>query len=1374
MAALVRFALVILWLSSAATVAGPLLPDAVPEPLKPWIPWVLRGHEGRVCPFLFDQWDERRCSWPGRLALELNAQGGRFEATLRLYAPGWSPLPGDASHWPQDVSAFGRPLVVTAAGGEPRVWLEGGTHRVAGSFRWDRLPETLTVPRSTGLLRVIVEGHELPFPAFKDQGQLWLRTSAVSDAPEDAENRVELEVFRRIVDERPLRVLTRIALRVAGAPRDTVLAGAVLPGAIPLSLDSPLPARVESDGRLRVQLRPGTWNLDVTSRFSGEIAELRLPDAAEPWPPQEIWSFDPRNALRLVQIEGPAAIDPRQTSLPEEWQTLPAYRMAAGEVMEIRTLRRGDPEPEPDRLQLDRGLWLDFDGGGYTVTDRISGSMTRNWRLDADPALRLGRVSLDDEPQSITRLGEGSPEGVEVRRGALQLSADSRLDGLRAKLPATGWAQDFQQVRARLNLPPGWRLLAATGVDNAPETWVGRWTLLDLFVVLIAGLAAGRLWTPRAGLLMLVGLALLWHEPGAPRYLWLNLLAAIALLRVVPEGRLASGLKVYRTASLAVLLLLAIPFVYDQVRWGFYPQLEQAWRQPDGEPVRAGALERANQPPMEAMQEEAAVAAASDEAVPAPTASLSDYASRAAKRYAGPASAPPPVPASARDDIDPRAITQTGPGVPRWQWKAVHLSWNGPVVAGQDLGLVLLSPATNLILNLLRVGLLIALGLRLAGLPLRPRFGAPVLFIPLMFGFVPGSRADFPPPDVLEQLSRGLLEAPDCLPSCAEIARLRLDLRDDMLTQSLDIHAQQRVSLPVPGQEGQWLPESATLDGQPVEAIARELDGSLRIAVEPGRHELTLRGRLPAREQVALMLPLLPRRVDVRSIGWTVEGVREDGVPDSQLRLLRRRSVASEAGESLLARPLEPFVEVTRVLRIGLDWRVQTTVTRRSPGDQPIALELPLLDGEAITSGGIRVRDGRAAVNLPPGLDSLAWTSILGPRDEILLRAPVTAQWVETWQLDVSPMWHAVTSGIAVVHHRDAGGNWLPEWQPWAGEEVTIRLVRPVGASGNTLTIDDSRLELRPGRRALDGSLYLTLRSAQGTQHRVQLPEDAQLLSATVDGAVQPLRQQDRTVTLPVHPGRQQIALNWRVDTELKGRFRTPAVDLGAPSVNHRIDVELGRDRWLLLLGGPQWGPAVLYWGLLAVIALLAMGLGRISWTPLRFASWSLLLIGLSQIPLLAGFIVVIWLLALGRRATISGMLLSDRRFNAIQMGLAALTLAALLTLGVAVQQGLLGYPDMQIAGNGSTSTSLHWYQDRSAATPTQAWVFSVPLWVYRVAMLAWALWLAAALLHWLRWGWVCYTAGGLWRRGAKETAPTPGKPTGKEDLWLEGKPPAG
>lgn len=108
------------------------------------------------------------------------------------------------------------------------------------------------------------------------------------------------------------------------------------------------------------------------------------------------------------------------------------------------------------------------------------------------------------------------------------------------------------------------------------------------------------------------------------------------------------------------------------------------------------------------------------------------------------------------------------------------------------------------------------------------------------------------------------------------------------------------------------------------------------------------------------------------------------------------------------------------------------------------------------------------------------------------------------------------------------------------------------------------------------------------------------------------------------------------------------------------------------------------------------------------------------------------------------------------QLALALLSLIALLFLFYAVEQGLLGLPDMQVAGNNSDAYTLNWYRDHSASTLPRPWLFTAPLWTYRVLMLAWALWLAYSLLNWLRWGWGCYAAGGLWRpRPKKEIAPS-------------------
>jgi hypothetical protein len=103
--------------------------------------------------------------------------------------------------------------------------------------------------------------------------------------------------------------------------------------------------------------------------------------------------------------------------------------------------------------------------------------------------------------------------------------------------------------------------------------------------------------------------------------------------------------------------------------------------------------------------------------------------------------------------------------------------------------------------------------------------------------------------------------------------------------------------------------------------------------------------------------------------------------------------------------------------------------------------------------------------------------------------------------------------------------------------------------------------------------------------------------------------------------------------------------------------------------------------------------------------------------------------------------------FNLSQLTLVFWTTAALICLYLAIRGGLLGIPNMQIAGNGSSSFLLHWTQDRIGAAMPRPWVLTAPMWVFRVLMLLWALWLAYSLLQWLRWGWQCFNHGGLWKK---------------------------
>ncbi|MGH8630397.1 MAG: hypothetical protein ACREU7_06485, partial [Burkholderiales bacterium] len=712
--------------------------------------------------------------------------------------------------------------------------------------------------------------------------------------------------------------------------------------------------------------------------------------------------------------------------------------------------------------------------------------------------------------------------------------------------------------------------------------------------------------------------------------------------------------------------------------------------------------------------------------------------------------------------VDPDANVQTGPGLPDWQWKQIALNWNGPVQKDQQISLLLLSPGMNLFCNLLRVLLVAAFAVLTFGFRYTPGRGlhrgataaALVSILPALLFMLPDARADIPSQERLDELKARLLAPPECLPACAQSPRLRFELSPQFLTVRVEVHALENVAVPLPARDGMWLSEEVTLDGAAAGALMRADDGALWISLEPGPHQIILRRPVNAGNAFQLPLPLAPRFIEYSTEGWSVEGVADHLPIGGQLQFTRLgQGVTDEPLESLQPQELPPFVRVERTLRFGLDWSIETRILRASPPGTAVVIAVPLIQGESVTMDGVKTDDGKVLVNLSGAENGFAWASSLEKSESVIVTAPDTTAWTEVWRADVSPVWHVSTSGIAVVHHQDPNGRWLPEWRPWPGEGVTLEISRPAGIAGQTLTIDHTELRTTPGKRATDATLNIVLRSSQGGQHTLTLSEDAQLQSVQIDGVAQPIRQEGRSVTLPISPGTQNVMLSLRSPEGMRAWFRTPPIDLGAPSVNTRLNATLGDDRWVLFLGGPRLGPAVLFWGVLLVVVLIGVGLGRVDLTPLRTWHWVLLGIGLTQTSVGEAVVIVGWLLALGGRARLrpdTGRM----RFNFIQVGLGALTLLALIVLFDAVKHGLLGLPEMQITGNHSSAYDLNWYQDRSDAALPQAWVLSVPLWFYRGLMLAWALWLAFALLRWLKWGWSCWSQDGFWKSKPKIEKP--------------------
>jgi hypothetical protein len=1374
--------------------AQPFPEQSLPDALRKWVPWALDGAEDRLCPAVGGA---AVCLWPGRLVLNASAQGGGFTLDVVSDRPLDLPLPGGDKAWPQSVLADGKPVAVLGRGGAPVVRLAPGPHKIEGRLPWDRIPDSLAVPAAIAIVDLSVDGRAVVEPRREASGLLLLRQAGASSA--GGEN-LQLKVFRNLSDGIPLFVETRILFEVSGKAREVVLEGALLAGAVPIAVAGELPARLDADRKLRVQVRAGTFTVRVTARLSGRPDAFSLPKAPAPWPAQEVWVFVGAERLRQVELSGAPPIDASRTDLPEEWRPFPAFLLEGATELKLKETRRGEPDAAPDQVALSRTLWLDEDGGAFTVRDTFTGRLGRTTRLNVLAPAELGRVAIGGEGQLVTKdPGPEAANGVELRQAALSLQADLRLPRAGAA-PAVGWGVNVQSLAANLQLPPGWRLLATTGVDQASGSWTSRWNLWGFFFVLLTALGVARLFGPRWGLVALATLVLLHGESGAPRLAWLSLVLTMAVLNVAPRGVLKILAATAWGLSLFVLVMDAAPFVVQQIRGGLFPQIGASTQVADSfvvDGVPGGVV--------------GGMVGGLPDAMPAPPATVPPEAEEQAEEYdqrqnAAPAAPPPPpqamkaprpeprrmapsklppqlnslqslAPASVSNrkayEQDPHAVIQTGAGIPSWSWASYRLTWSGPVAKDQRMRLFLLSPGMNLLLALVRVALLTLLALRLAAAVLggarwkraAETAAAPAAVLLAAVFFLPGTAGAqegglVPGPQMLQELRNRLIRPPACAPSCVATANLRIVVGAGELRFQAEVHAGALAAWPVPGPAESWVPRSVTVDGAPAEGhLARLANGFLHLRVTPGIHQVVVAGPLPPKDSLTLQFGEKPHRASVTADGWQVDGVREDGTADESIQLSRKLTAGSAAATG--GGGYEPWLEVTRVLDIGVSWGVETIVRRVSPAGVPVVVKVPLLKGMLVTDAEHQVKDGEVLVTL--GRDQLEarWSATLPPVEgtTVTLKAPEGKFWSEVWMVDCGLAWQCEAAGLPPVS-RVRDGRLAPEFRPWPGESLDLTFRHPKGVEGRTMTIDRATLQLVPGTRLEDATLGLQIRASRGGPLTLTLPDGAEVQEVKVKGVDRPIRPEANKLTLTIEPGDQAVKVAWRTSGGFGVAYRAPAVSLGAPAVNAQISVQVPADHWILFVRGPSWGPAVLFWGTLLFVVLVAAVLARAPGSPLRTAEWILLALGLTQIPLFGAAVVAGWFLVLAwrRERRLESGLLHDL----LQIALVFWTLAAMACLYAAAQQGLALRPDMQVAGGGSTDTLLQWYQDRIDGALPRPQVLSLPLWVYRLTMLAWSLWLALRLIRWLQWGWGSFSSGGLWRpwQTPKAASPVTAPPT--------------
>ncbi|NEW60419.1 hypothetical protein GSY74_03915, partial [Sulfurovum sp. bin170] len=554
--------------------------------------------------------------------------------------------------------------------------------------------------------------------------------------------------------------------------RSVILDGIVLDDFLPTAISGSLDATVTEDKKLKVEIKAGEWGVMIDSYTPHNLTKLENPTYQFAYANQEVWTLQTDPNYRTIEIEGATSIDPAQTSLPKEWKSLPAYLMADG-VFVIKELYKSAKQQHKNEFRLKRQIWLDFDGEGYTISDSINAKISEVRRLEATNILDLASVSLNAKPTLITTLGDTPQKGVELREESLNIEASSRYEGDISLPPASGWDEKFDSVSTTLHLPPAWRLFASFGSDGRGSAWIDKWNLMDIFLVLLLGIAIYQLygwgWSAPATLFII----LLWHESDAPTIIWLFVLVLVALLRVLEEGRLRKVLKVFMTIVVAITVLQVLKFSVQEIRTALYPQLEKEYHN----------TFNAFSPTLSANMDE------TDSVVFRKEKSLS-YRQRNMPVQEAYVPIKNKVSKSQnqimQNRIDPNAVVQTGIGKPTWSWNSHQFSWQSAVGSDERLELWLISPALSKILKVLHIiGMLFLLYMFLrefvkTTVPKLNRNGAKVLSILLLLTLSPNTlRADIPSDKILEELKTKLTVAPSCLPHCATIESVEVDIVDN-------------------------------------------------------------------------------------------------------------------------------------------------------------------------------------------------------------------------------------------------------------------------------------------------------------------------------------------------------------------------------------------------------------------------------------------------------------------------------------------------------------------------------------------------------------------------------------------------------------------
>ena len=648
------------------------------------------------------------------------------------------------------------------------------------------------------------------------------------------------------------------------------------------------------------------------------------------------------------------------------------------------------------------------------------------------------------------------------------------------------------------------------------------------------------------------------------------------------------------------------------------------------------------------------------------------------------------------------------------------------------------------------------------------------LLLPILLSVSAFSYAQYPSDFSLESLENNYIQSKQCESTCGSTLGLKINAIDwNKKTISFDVplSASQLtiVELPFNAQSFNW--NSFSLNGKSTHALS-VVNNKIYVAVPKGVHNLSISATIK-NDESKVALANDPKhfennsgvKADLEKIGNNFFIAFENKKIPSEVKDLKAQETMKDIFD-------KPIYLINREIFLSEKWKVRTTITPllQVPGNKVTSLNVQLLNGENPLNSELQVVDGKVQVSMSN--TAFFWESNLSPTDKLILENKDKNN-LENWTVYNENNWLYSYKGISPISsYGDNKYKTINSWSMWPNEKVVLELSLPTALKGQGTNVENLQIKTDWATDPIQYDASFSINTSMGGRYIVKFEDKAtESINVVVNGVNVQEKIKDGQLPLDLLAGNNKIRVQFKTG-ESKIYHVAPSIKFETPVTNAIFKENLS-GRWLLYASGGDVRPAVLLWGILCTLFIVAGILSKTTKTPLGFISWLLLLLGLSQTSLLSVLIAVGWLVGFSFRdkllqSTKNGDSIDANKFNTVQTGLGLLTGVGLITLISMVGAGLLSKPEIFVSGLGSNANYLYWYiQSWDGVTKTPS-TLTLPLSAYHGMMLVWAVWLAFSLMSWLKWMWREYSKGGYWMNEVKAEPSTEIKDN--NDLFVEEK----